>query len=216
VQRTAGGSERTRQMLSLAVNIAVVVMELIGMSMEFKRNGFSMIQYYTVDSNILALLGCALCAGFAAVNLFRGQTGLPRWVKTAKYMAACCLAVTFVVVMLILAPQEGPDGFRLMMLSDSMLYHHLLCPVLVILSYLLLEKEPRLGRPAMMIALVPTLVYAVAAIGLNLAKVLVGPYPFLHVYEQPVFMSVVWFALILGGAYLLAWLLWLPQRAKTA
>jgi hypothetical protein len=34
-----------------------------------------------------------------------------------------------------------------------------------------------------------------------------GPYPFLHVYEQPVYMSIIWFAAILGGAYFMAWLL---------
>jgi len=39
-----------------------------------------------------------------------------------------------------------------------------------------------------------------------------GPYPFLRVNEQPVYMSVLWVAVIMGGAYLLAWLILLASR----
>ncbi|HPF53799.1 MAG TPA: hypothetical protein PLM48_04040 [Clostridia bacterium] len=59
----------------------------------------------------------------------------------------------------------------------------------------------------------PTLLYAIVIIILNIAKLLVGPYPFLHIYEQPWYMSIVWIAVILGMATLLAWLLWLLNRA---
>ena len=39
---------------------------------------------------------------------------------------------------------------------------------------------------------------------LNIAKLYVGPYPFLHVYEQPVYMSVFWILAIIGGNVLIA------------
>ena len=41
---------------------------------------------------------------------------------------------------------------------------------------------------------------------------MVGPYPFLHVYEQPVWASVLWFIAIPGGAYLIALLLRFGRR----
>ena len=39
---------------------------------------------------------------------------------------------------------------------------------------------------------------------LNIAKLYVGPYPFLHVYEQPVYMTVFWIFAIIGGNVLIA------------
>ncbi len=66
---------------------------------------------------------------------------------------------------------------------------------------------PPSERKYRLFALTPTILYAAVAVTLNIAKVMDGPYPFLHVYEQPVYMSIIWFAAILGGAYFMAWLL---------
>lgn len=55
-----------------------------------------------------------------------------------------------------------------------------------------------------LIALAPTLAYALAAILLNLCRIIEGPYPFLMVYAQPWYASVMWCIVILGIAGLLA------------
>ena len=58
-----------------------------------------------------------------------------------------------------------------------------------------------------LLILLPTIGYAIIALILNFAKLLYGPYPFLHVYEQPVYMSFVWLVVILSMAYVLALIL---------
>jgi len=188
-------------------------MEIAGLILSIRNHGIALFQFYTEDSNLLAMAACALCAGYTVRNLRHGAAALPRWVKILKFMAVCCLAVTFVVVLVILAPTAGRGGFRMMFLYSSMLYHHLLCPVLALVSFILWETDPPLTRRHIRYALIPTLLYAAAALTLNILRLMDGPYPFLHVYEQPVYMSVVWCLLILGGAYLLAWLI---QLANTA
>ena len=42
---------------------------------------------------------------------------------------------------------------------------------------------------------------------------MVGPYPFLFVYEQPWYMSIIWSVVMLGGSYLLAYLLYFFKEA---
>ena len=54
------------------------------------------------------------------------------------------------------------------------------------------------------ISLLPTAVYAVCSTTGNALKIMNGPYPFLRVYEQPLYMSVIWFVLILSLAYIIA------------
>lgn len=209
-------TEKKRQTASLILNSIIVAMEIIGISISIKNHGIHLLQFYTEDSNIFALFAYAACAVYTARSLRDGASTLPQWVKITKYMATCCLAVTFVVVICVLAPMAGTNGFRIMLLSGSMLYHHLICPVIALLSFIFLDTEPPLTRNHTYFALIPTGIYAAVTLTLNILKVMEGPYPFLYVYEQPVYMSAIWFAAIFGGAYLLAWLILLANKKCSA
>ena len=70
-----------------------------------------------------------------------------------------------------------------------------------------LKKEPHLDAKSAFTATIPTLIYAIVLIILNILGVVDGPYPFLRVMNQPVYMSFVWFIVIVGGAFFLALLL---------
>ena len=60
-----------------------------------------------------------------------------------------------------------------------------------------------------------TIAYAIVFITLNILKVYEGPYPFLMVYKQPVYMSIIWFILIVGGAFGIGKLImWIKNRQE--
>ena len=75
-------------------------------------------------------------------------------------------------------------------------------------SFLALEIEDKPPNTDVVKALIPTLVYALIAITLNLCRVIEGPYPFLMVYAQPWYASVLWCIIILGIAGFLAFVVW--------
>ena len=207
------GYSRKKQTAALAVNLAVVALEVVGAALMSRESGLGMFWFYTVDSNLLAMLACAVCAFFEARGLVRGEP-MPPFAKTLKYVAASCLALTFAVVICVLVPMSGPHALEYALLRGSMLYHHLLCPIGVIASYALLEREPPLKRGSMIWALLPTAAYAAVTVACNAAGVLEGPYPFLRVNEQPLYMTAVWAVVILGGALLLAWAVSMAGRAR--
>lgn len=95
-----------------------------------------------------------------------------------------------------------------MLCEGSMLYQHTLCPILAVFSFLVFEIEDKLPKTDMLKALIPTLVYALIAIMLNICRVIEGPYPFLMVYSQPWYISVLWCVIILGIAGFLAFVMW--------
>lgn len=196
-------NSKAKLIIAIAVNIAVIVLGIIGDVMDFGRNGLGMLGFYTIDSNIFAQIACAVTAVFLIKKLVRGG-GVPGWVTTLKYMSACCVAVTFTVVVAVLAPMSGSGGYGVMLFSSSMLYLHFLCPLLTVVSCIFLDGGQRLPKNAALIALIPTALYALTAGVLNLTGAMHGPYPFLCVYEQPWWMSVIWLAVILCGAWLLA------------
>lgn len=201
---TNAASQRTRRLICLAINLAIVFMELYACYMSFLMHGGLMFQYYTEDSNIFAMLASA-CMSVYIIQSLRNESGaVPMWIRLIKYMSTCCLTVTLLVVIFVLIPTMKQFSPMDLLFSGSMLFQHTLCPILAIVSFLLLEHEPPLTKRHALYALIPTIIYAVVSVILNILRVMEGPYPFLYVYKQPVYMSVIWFIAIVGGAYLLA------------
>ena len=200
--------DQLRRVLSILLNLAVVRMEPIAIRMSWEAVGEQSLTFYTENSNLFSAAVCLLVAVCQLWALLSGRA-LPRWVKRLKFIAACCLTLTFLTVVFVLAPCYPDEGGVVFLLTESsMLYHHLLNPMAALLSYLLLEREPHLPRSDVRWALLPTLAYAAVILPLNILRVIVGPYPFFEVYHQPVYVSILWAVGLLGVNYLYAWLLW--------
>lgn len=198
---------------ALAANILMVILETIGLVMVIIRSGISLVQFYTEDSNLFAFAASLLFCIYAFIELAGGRK-IPSWIITVRYMASSCVALTFVVVIFVLIPMSGFENAMAILTDGSMLYHHLLCPILAVVSFVFLEDKSTIGKRQLWLSLMPTALYALPVVILNAAKVMYGPYPFLHIYEQPVWMSIIWAAVIFGMAFLLSFLLYLPEKRR--
>lgn len=196
--------KRKKASASFALSLVIIALEVTAMIMAYGELKFSMFRYYTVDSNILLLIISVLWIFFEA-RYMRDGVVIPAWARVAKYAATCTTTVTLLVVLTVLAPIEHDFGG--MLFSGSMLFMHTLCPLLALVSFLFFEDEPKLQRSDIAAAMLPTVLYALAAIVLNVINVWHGPYPFLLVHEQPAWLSFLWGATLLGGAWVLAALL---------
>ena len=198
---------RLQKFLSILANLAIVGMELRAIPLSWDGVHAQMFLFYTELSNLFAMGVCFVTALCQLRALLTGGE-MPAWVRTLKYTVTCCLMLTFLTVVFVLAPMYGPDGHYVMLLTSSMLYNHFLNPVTALLSFVLLERAPALPRRAVGRAMIPTLIYGGIMLVANVAKVYKGPYPFLYVYEQPLWTSCMWVVVILGGALLIAWAVW--------
>ena len=91
--------------------------------------------------------------------------------------------------------------------EPSMLFHHLLCPVFAFYSFVFVEKHDIAGLRDNLRACYFTIFYALSTLLLNILNVIKGPYPFLYVYENPVYLSIFYFIVITGGAFLVSYLI---------
>jgi len=199
--------------ISLAISLVIVVLEVVALIMVIRSMGWGMFVYYTQDSNLLLLIASAIWA-FCCFRRLRDGVAIPQWVRVLKFAATGTVFVTFVVVIAVLVPM-GAGSFSEMLFDGSMLFCHTLCPILAVVSFVLFEGEPRLEVESTAAALCPTVVYAIVAIIMNLIGAWYGPYPFLHIFEQPAWISLVWVILLGGGAWFLAWLLYQLNRLAT-
>ena len=196
------------RLLSIALNLFIVWAEPIALPMSWDWGKEQMFIFYTEDSNILSACICAMVAVGQLVCIFTGRE-LPRWLHTLKYIATCCLTMTFLTVVFVLGPYCADQGGVVFLLTESsMLYHHLLNPLCAFVSFVLLEREPKLPARCVPLALVPTMLYGSVALWANYQRLITGPYPFLLVYQQTTRQTVLWCAAILAMNLLYAWLVW--------
>lgn len=201
-------ADTARRLLSIVLNLFIVWAEPIALPMSWDWGKEQMFIFYTEDSNILSACICAMVAVGQLVCIFTGRE-LPRWLHTLKYIATCCLTMTFLTVVFVLGPYCADQGGVVFLLTESsMLYHHLLNPLCAFVSFVLLEREPKLPARCVPLALVPTMLYGSVALWANYQRLITGPYPFLLVYQQTTRQTVLWCAAILAMNLLYAWLVW--------
>ena len=201
-------ADTVRRLLSIALNLFIVWAEPIALPMSWDWGKEQMFIFYTEDSNILSACICAMVAVGQLVCIFTGRE-LPRWLHILKYIATCCLTMTFLTVVFVLGPYCADQGGVVFLLTESsMLYHHLLNPLCAFVSFVLLEREPKLPARCVPLALVPTMLYGSVALWANYQRLITGPYPFLLVYQQTTRQTVLWCAAILAMNLLYAWLVW--------
>ena len=181
--------EKKKIVCDIFLNVLVVATECYALSVNFNENGPSMFRFYTELSNALALVACALTAVFAFLKLFGKK--IPTVVSAIKFTATVSQTITFFVVVFILAPQYGGiEGYKSVLFYGTMIFTHLLCPLLTFVSFCFFEKS-FFPVSVAFFAVVPTIIYGAVALALNFFRIMVGPYPFLEVYRSPVITAVV-------------------------
>ena len=183
-----------KKKLSINFNILIVVIEIIGLILYYKELGIDSLVYYTILSNLFLLVSCIL-------YLFKNKIK-SRVVDIMKFGSTLSVTITFIVVLLILGPTKELT-YNFLLLEGANFYYHLVCPILGIITFLFFDDIKISGIKDVLGAFVFTIIYSIIILSLNIFKVIVGPYPFLKVYENPVHMSFIWIVLILGGSFLL-------------
>lgn len=156
-------------------------------------------RFFTILSNLL-------CAAVSLVVLLCAAAGsLPFWALLLKYAGTAAVTVTLLTVLLFLVPATR-DYKR--MLTGPEFFLHLLCPLLAIVSFLVFEKKTVMPAWTIAVGVLPVVLYGLV----YLKKVFFTPegrgwddiYCFRRFRLWPVA-----FLLMLLGACLIAFLLWL-------
>lgn len=209
-------STKTKQIISTVTVFILTLCEAVGLYMRITMyDDKNIYLFYTENSNMLSLLVGIIFTVTSVICLIRKRP-IPRLIHQLRYMVTTCLVITFLVVLFILTPTYammpvGAVGFSPLLRSaqfllgkDAMFFEHFFCPVLSLLSFTVFENGKPLSRSSLFVSLIPTFVYGGIFIPLNILKIVKGPYPFLYVYEQPVWMSCVWFVVVFGLAFLVS------------
>ena len=192
-------SKMNKRKLAIMLNLLLIVLEINGLIISFSMLGLSSMIYYTQDSNILGLISSIIVLYYLAKN-----KEFTKFVSVFRFLSIVSLTITFLVVLLVLAPMSNFDLYFLFV-KDASMYVHLICPLMGIISFIFFEKHDLIIRKDNVRSLYFTFVYAFITIVLNIIGVLEGPYPFLLVKQNSLLISLFWFVFILGGSYLISY-----------
>ena len=197
-----------------ALDLVIVVLEITGFVINFPFERFRMVRFYTQDSNFFTMIACLIQLIYVLPRLRKqGQIAFPRWITVLKFISAGTLFITFLIVITVLAPADCVQkyhslfGYYNMCIYGSRLYHHTICPILTVLGFLFLDEAEGLKKTDPLYILGYTLIYGIILLLLNYYYVVRGPYAFLHVHEQPWYITLLWGIILMGVAYGTGWLM---------
>lgn len=173
-------------------------------------SGVDSLKYYTVLSNIAA----TFLSGVAIVYEYRLLKGkIMKFGKTflvCKFSATVCVSLTFVIVMLYLAP-FNPDGF-FAMFTNSNVFFHFLIPILSVVVFVFYEKGSALEFKYTFYSVFPTIIYGTAYAvnaALNTANGEVIPeHDWYRFFYGGTTTAVILYAVITVLCYSISFLLW--------
>ncbi len=180
---------------AIRFNVAMIALELIGLIISFSSTGKLSLQYYTEQSNLLALIASVVFL----IYLVRGK-GIPVFVKWLKYTAAVGLFVTFVVTAFVLAPMFS-FNYGYLFFYGALMYYHLICPLLGVYMFTRVDELGEITKSDRNVSLIWTVGYAAVMIPMNIIGVIDGPYPFLRVMSQPIWQTTLWIIVIFGATF---------------
>ena len=184
----------SKRKVGYILNVVLILLELIGLGVCIVKYKKVDISYYTVDSNLLALITSCIYVVFSFLN-----KEIKKYVSILKYISTLSLSVTFIVVIFVLAPMYN-FAYKYLLFNNELLYYHTLCPIIAIISFVFFEEHEIKGIRDNIRAMYFTICYATILVILNILKYVEGPYPFLLLYQNPIYVSIIWFVIILGGA----------------
>ena len=200
-------------------HVILLLLELLVVLHAFSEEGWRTLRFYTTDSNLLCGIASLLYMiksfpklngeGKGVVSRYfqkKQKTGVflaeekASLITLLRFISTVSLMVTFVVVLLVLGPE---NGYAHEFLGGMRLYSHLICPFLSL--FLFVTGEEPVPKKWIPYALYATLLYAIPLIILNATGQVSGPYSFLKIREQSLGKTMFWIVTILSGNAVLAW-----------
>ncbi|MBP5198977.1 MAG: hypothetical protein J6033_07990, partial [Lachnospiraceae bacterium] len=139
--------------------------------------------YYTILSNAIAFVS----------SLFLVLLGQMFFVEVLRFLSTGMLLLTFVVTAFVLVPLTG--NIKELLFSGAGLFHHLIVPVLSLISFLF--AEDRVPTVWVILPLAVTLVYGIIMLYLNHSGKADGPYPFFKINEIGKKRTALWMVILM-------------------
>lgn len=201
--------EKQVQIINIILHSLVVILGLIAVIMQFfikqegnavSTSGWHIFRFFTNDGNIFCMVVSLINVIYLSYSLIHKKCGIPKWLYLLNLMSAVSGLLIFFTVLFVLFPFYG----SILFVGYLMIVLHCLNPILVSISFLFtMHYDCKKYEGAF--GMVPMAIYGIPILILIFAKVLKGdliPYPFLRVYDNPWWITLLMIIGMFGGCAL--------------
>lgn len=169
-------NSKTKNIIALILNaylfISTVAVIMYGVSThvlfeteDFFIIKFSYFRYFTNLSNFFAGLCAFTALTFNINNLVEGKDEMPKWIVVCQLISTSAVLLTFVVVLLFLAPINTLEGRGVAgyfeMFEKDMFFFHFFNPMLSTVIFIFFTKKYDYTKLEKLFVLLPFVVYAI-------------------------------------------------------
>ncbi len=186
--------------LAILCNSVMIIFTCVGLYMSIQESDIFL--HFTNDINILLLVSNIVYILTLLIKKDVAFIGL-----LLRYMATACLVLIFIATFYLASTIETTyvEGLKFYLTNKSYLFFNLLNPIISVVSFTRFEGDRRLNKKkTIYLAMLPTLLYGIVLVILNLTNTVVGPYPFLMVNANAPLVSIICMIVILVLNYLIA------------
>lgn len=190
-------SIQTKRGISIAILIAAILGEGLGLGLSFLQQGDSYL-YFTILGNAFYALVALILLAVEIVCLAK-KTKLPRWAYVLHYVGTVCETITLLTVCLLLVWLQGPG----LLYAGAFPFLHLLCPLLALANHYFFLGKSDYRYTDGGFGFIPVLAYAAAMIPLSACGIVKPVYPFLDFHVNSWWITLLYAV----GALVLLWLI---------
>ena len=155
---------RRRSLVALIAGVLVCVLTFAAISgglidtyqHQLIRSDYTLFQFFTVNSNILSMVGAAFMIPYAVEGIRRKRFVLPRWITLFQYSAAICTTMTMIFSVTFILATQGPG----VAFGGMNFWLHTVCPVMALILLFTVETDSILTLFDSLLCLLPFFVYS--------------------------------------------------------
>jgi hypothetical protein len=119
-------------------------------------NPLELFRYFTTIANTITVIGSGLLFPFTVEGFRRKHFSCPRWATMFFYSGTVCSTLTMLVATLVISRFDPVMAF-----GGYNLYLHVVCPLLTIVTFFLIESNSRYTTRDAALCITPVVIYAV-------------------------------------------------------
>ena len=146
-------------LIASLVTVSCTMYAVAGGIVKYVKMGWdlgTLFNWYTINSNFLTAFSAAMIIPFAVEGIRKKHFSYPKWVAMFHYAGMVCTTLTMVFSVGFISWYDPVLAF-----GEYNLYLHVICPIMVIASFFLVEAGFLYTKKDAVLAAVPTFIYEV-------------------------------------------------------
>lgn len=128
----------------------------------YARNGarpIDLFQYFTIDANAITAFASSMIIPYAIDGFRKKRFYCPKWAMLFYYSGTVCTTLIMLFAVFVISRIDMVNAF-----GGYNFYLHVICPIMILLSFFLIESYYRLTIKEAVLTIIPIFIYAIVYI----------------------------------------------------